>query len=197
MPSVAVLIIGIDGWEKYTAPLIRQVQAFEPDACLVVIDNHSAEPYPIAPWIHRTPRLCYAAAINYAKRISGKKDWTIVLSNDVRCKGPFAHILVNYESTVCGPKLMMNQGFEYVEGWCVAAPQTVWDATGGWDERFLVSSYEDVDFSVSAVERGFRLERVPLPFDHLDQRQRFFLPEYAGSEAINHAYMREKHGEPE
>lgn len=197
MSSVAVLVIGIDGWEQYTAPLIRQVQAFEPSACLVVIDNASHERYPIAPWIHRTPRLCYAAAINQARRIAGDTDWTIVLSNDVRCKGPFIDHLQWYEGTVIGPKLMMNQGYEYIEGWCVAAPRAVWDATGGWDERFLVSSYEDVDFSVSAVERGFRLERVPLPFDHLDQRQRFFLPEYAGSEAINHAYMREKHGVPE
>jgi hypothetical protein len=54
-----------------------------------------------------------------------------------------------------------------------------------------------VDFSVSAVEYGFRLERVPLPFDHLDQRQRFDLPEYAGTDAHNNAFMIEKHGVPE
>jgi hypothetical protein len=197
MLSVAVLIIGIDGWDKYTAPLIRQVQAFEPGACLVVIDNASQEPYPIAPWIHRTERLCYAAAINEAKRIAGPTDWTIVLSNDVRCKGPFIDHLQWYEDSVIGPKLMMNQGYEYIEGWCVAAPEAVWAATGGWDERFLVSSWEDCDFSVSAVEYGFRLERVPLPFDHLDQRQRFELPEYAGTDGRNNAYMIEKHGVPE
>ena len=74
MPSVAVLIIGIDGWEKYTAPLLRQVQAYEPTATIVVIDNASAERYPIAPWIHRTERLCYAAAINEARRIAGDTD---------------------------------------------------------------------------------------------------------------------------
>ena len=196
MLSTAVLIIGIDGWEKYTAPLIRQVQAYEPDACIVVIDNASAEPYPAAPWIHRTPRLCYAAAINRAKRIARDTDWTVVLSNDVRCKGPFSGILPYFEGAICGPKIMENHGYEYLEGWCVAAPRAAWQAIGGWDENFLFSSWEDVSFSVSAVEHGFRMERAPLPFDHLDQRQRFDLPGYAGTEAHNIAYMIEKHGAP-
>ena len=194
--DVACIIIGIDGWEKYTAPLVRQIAAFERMARVVVIDNASPEPYPPAAYVHRTERLSYAAAINRGKEIVGPAQWTVVLSNDVRCKGTFYGCLAMHEDAVLGPKIMQNHGYEYVEGWCVAVPEPIWQAVGGWDERFQVSSWEDVDFSQSVKRLGYSIGRVPLPFDHLDQRQRFFLPEYGGTEAHNYALVLEKHGPP-
>jgi hypothetical protein len=158
-----------------------------------VIDNASQQPYPPQPGIFRTPRLCYAAAINAAQWRAKPADWYVVLSNDVICAGPFVETLAGLGDVVAGPCLQHNMGWTYIEGWCVAAPANVWAAVGGWDIRYQVSSWEDVDFSVSAVEKGYTLAHTPLPFVHLDQRQRFTLPAYAGSEAHNYAYFVGKH----
>ncbi len=75
---------------------------------------------------------------------------------------------------------------------CISAK--AWNDIGGWDEEYLVSSVEDVDYSTMALEKGYALEEHNLPFVHLDQRQRFGLPEYGGTEAKNWAYFRAKHG---
>jgi len=198
MPDIAALIIGIGGWDEYTKPLIDSLQRWEPDVRLVVIDNESVNAYPQRHYIHRTERISHAQAIMHAKEIAGDSDWTVVLSNDVRCTGPFVKTL---EATpfqnVIGPKQMVNNGYVYIEGWCVCASRNVWRSVGGFDTRFKVSSWEDVDFSVSAVERGYFLREVPLPFIHLDQRQRFTLiPNYWDSELHNMQLMDTKHRAP-
>jgi hypothetical protein len=192
--NVSCLIVGIDGWDQYTAPLFASIREHEPDAALVVIDNASADPYPKLSQVYRTDRLCYSAAINVAWRAAPPSDWYIVLSNDVLCRGPFVHMLEPLAATVAGPALMQNQGWTYIEGWCVAAPVDVWTALSGWDERFQVSSWEDVDFSTTALENGYTLTHLDLPFVHLDQKQRFSLvSDYWGSEVANMAYFASKH----
>lgn len=195
---VAALIIGIDGWEKYTHPLICSLQEHEPGIDIVLIDNASKEPYPddFSYLTIRTNRLCYSKAINEAAKWANLEDpeWYLVLSNDVLCTGPFVHLLPQHDMLV-GPLLKENQGWQYLEGWCVFAPKAIWEDLGGWDENFRVSSWEDVDFSVSALEKQWDVvEDRTLPFVHLDQRQRFTLIEnYWSSEEHNVRYFREKH----
>lgn len=215
MTSIACIIVGIDNWQKYTLPLIESIREHEPSCSIVVVDNASSEPYPRIDLplrnlnIHRTERLCYSAAINYGKSCfwmysigstgvhETTYDWYIVLSNDVICTGPFAHMLVEYgDGDIIGPLLKEVYGYPYLEGWAVFIPRRAWDAIGGWDENFKVSSWEDVDFSTSALEKGFGLtEDRRLPFTHLDQKQRFnLIANYWESEAHNQAYFMQKHG---
>ena len=194
--KIAALIIGIDGWEQYTRPLIESIYAHEPDCMVVVVDNASQAPYPVGPAIHRTPRLCYSAAINLAQKIAEPADWYIVLSNDVLCTGSFARILAGIEpNCIAGPCLKETHGYSYLEGWCVAIPSPVWDALGGWDEQFRVSSWEDVDYSQRALEAGCDVIcDESIPFAHLDQRQRFTLVgDYWDSERHNvELFMRKR-----
>lgn len=198
MLKVAALIIGIDGWDKYTFPLVKSIQKYEPHCQVVVIDNASAVPYPVHPFVHRTKRLCYAAAINTAQRLADEADWYIVLSNDVLCTGPFIDYLSKAPgNNLVGPCLKTIQGqIPYLEGWCVAASGLVWNTLGGWDEKFQVSSWEDVDFSLTAMKCGFNLaHEEQFPFTHLDQKQRFTLiPDYWVSEDHNVQYFARKHG---
>ncbi len=195
MTSIACIIVGIDGYKKYTAPLVDSLTWYEPDIRLAVIDNASTTPYPdMWSFIHRTKRLCYSAAINHGKAIVGDADWYIVLSNDVLCTGAFAHLLAPLTSVVAGPQLWHEHGLSWIVGWCVAIPRAVWDDIGGWDENFIMSSWEDVSYSTTALEKGYQLKHMPdLPFVHLDQKQRFGLPGYAGSEAHNYHYFAAKH----
>jgi len=52
-----------------------------------------------------------------------------------------------------------------------------------------------VDFSTSAIKAGFLLAHVPLPFIHLDQKQRFnVIPNYWDSERHNWQNFAHKHG---
>jgi len=200
--KIAALIIGIDGWEKYTKPLVDSIRLHEPDCSVVVIDNASKEPYPMAGYIWPTERLCYSAAINAAYKVARygedvEPDWYIVLSNDVLCTGPFSHILEEMPETwIAGPHLMKTQGWTYLEGWCVCIPAAAWADIGRWDENYRVSSWEDVDFSTTALEKGYNLAHCPdLPFKHLDQKQRFtVVPDYWKSEEHNVKYFHKKHG---
>lgn len=195
--KTAALIIGIDGWEQYTRPLIESIQKHEPDCQLVVIDNASSEPYPKADYIHRTERLCYSAAINKAASLAPGVDWLIVLSNDVLCAGPFAHLLEGVSPlTAVGPHLADIWGiYHFLAGWCVCASREMWKKLKGWDENFVVSSWEDVDFSYRVMQAGGALHHAAdFPFTHLDQRQRFNLPEFEGTHERNMNYFLGKHG---
>ena len=192
---VAALIIGIDGWEKYTSPLIASIHKHEPTCEIVVLDNESQVPYPRLPFVHRVNRKCYAAAINWSALYAPAVDWMVILSNDVLCTGKFQHILESITlDTVLGVERHQINGFEFLMGWCVITPRLVFDDLNGWDENFLVSSWEDVDYSTCVLRRGYRLEERPdLPFIHLDQRQRFGLPEFEGTHDSNRKYFEQKH----
>lgn len=201
--NIAAIIIGIENWAKYTLPLLNSLRQYEPNCNVVVIDNASAEPYPrdVARWarIERTPRLSYSRAINTGKSWLDSEnvnaDWYIVLSNDVLCTGPFVHLLAPLPPCVAGPQLWHEHGLQWIVGWAVCIEKEVWKAVNGWDEGYVMSSVEDVDLSVSAVEKGYALYQMPeLPFVHLDQRQRFGLPGYAGSESHNWQHFAKKHG---
>lgn len=195
MPKFTALIIGIDGWEKYTLPLVESLQEHEPDCKIIVIDNGSEKSYPVKPYVYRTARTCYSKAINTAAKLASKSDWYIVLSNDVLCTGPFIHFFEDTFDIIAGPCLKTVHDLPYLEGWCVFAHSTVWDELGGWDENYKVSSWEDVDFTTSALLQGFDAAHVShLPFVHLDQKQRFGLvPDYWQSEVDNVAYFAKKH----
>jgi hypothetical protein len=161
----------------------------------IVIDNASETPYPNLPEVWRTERLSYAAAIMEAARIAGPADWYVVLSNDVLCTGPFTDTLAELPPCVAGPQLWNEHGLTWIVGWCVATHSEVWDAVGGWDSNFIMSSWEDVSHSTSAVEQGYPLLHIDdFPFTHLAQQQRFTLPGYRGSESRNVDYFMRKHG---
>ncbi len=216
--SIAAIIIGIDGWQEYTLPLVESIRQHEPGCDVIIVDNFSARNYPHteakAIMIRPTKRLCYSAAINRAHDVlcedyegdvrvaSDHYDWYIVLSNDVLCTGPFAHILEGYgDDNLVGP-LLKNIDIEtvgnvpYLEGWTVFVPRYIWDTIGGWDEGMRISSYEDVEYSHRARVNGFGLiEDTDLPFKHLDQKQRFTLvPDYWSSEWHNRERFKQKYG---
>ena len=41
---LSIIIVGINGWEEYTRPLINGIWAHHPDVELCVIDNASEKP---------------------------------------------------------------------------------------------------------------------------------------------------------
>ena len=198
--KIAALIIGIDGWERYTLPLVQSILRHEPDTEIVVIDNGSAIPYPPYPYVHYTVRTCYAKAINTAAALSPDADWYVILSNDVVCTRKYTGLFRQLDkNNIYGDLRRLGEGGIYSHivfamGWCVIASRDLFYDVGGWDENYVVSSWEDVDFSFTAHNRGYKLFALDLPFTHLDQRQRFALPEFVGTHERNQMYFKSKWG---
>jgi GT2 family glycosyltransferase len=195
--NIAAVIVGIDGWEKYTLPLWESIERHEPDCRVVVVDNQSDPYYPSRKErVLATFRVCYSAAINAGARVASleRADWLVILSNDVLCTGPFAHMLAALpDDRIVGPEYTSNMGYTYLMGWCVCIPRRVWDAVGGWDENFRMASWEDVDFAYMTREAGYHVTHMPeLPFTHLDQRQRHAMPTFWQDDLHNFRYFAEK-----
>jgi len=193
--KIAALIIGIDGWEQYTLPLIESIQRYEPDTEIVVIDNGSTIPYPPYPFVRYTARTCYAKAINTAATFAPDADWYIILSNDVVCNEKFHYILqANKDDSILGEIHHVNN-IPFAMGWCVFTRRKVFEEVDGWDENYVVSSWEDVDYSMIVRRSGYDVtELVTMPFTHLDQRQRFGMPEFQGTHERNKQYFMKKWG---
>lgn len=194
--KVAVLIVGIDGWETYTLPLVKSLKRYEPEMQIVVVDNASQTAYPKVKGITlvRTERLCYAAAINRAAQEAQDADWLAILSNDVIVEGHFAQRVESLPECVAGPQDYRIGDWHFIVGWCVCVPRRVFDTLQGWDGNFVVSSWEDADFSFRAQAMGIPLAVIDVPLRHLDARQRFSLPEFNGTHERNRAYFERKHG---
>lgn len=206
--NIAAIIIGIENWTQYTLPLVESIRKWEPECVIAVVDNASKEPYPAMQYAIQhndrniqpiwTSRVCYSKAINTGHEHIAPADWYIVLSNDVLCTGPFAHLLEQYSNAIVGPQLWQINiehvgPVDYVVGWCVAISRQGWEEIGPWDEGMQISSYEDCDYSHRARKAGYSLV-ADLPFVHLDQKQRFYLvPNYWDSEYHNRARFIEKH----
>lgn len=46
----------------------------------------------------------------------------------------------------------------YLNGWLLACTKKAWEELGGFDLRYGISDYEDIDLCLTAVRKGFRLE---------------------------------------
>jgi GT2 family glycosyltransferase len=185
--KVAVCTVGIDGWEDYTRPLIESVLKHEPNTTISVIDNASAIGYlsraPVE-WDHRVKitrsheKLCYAAGLNLAHdaadELNGPHDWYIFLGNDTLCSGPFHHILRQAPpGIIAGIGIYKIIHYRFVSGWGMVIPRSTWEIVGRFDEDYIVSAWEDVDYSYRVELAGLRLHKFEgWPIFHVDQQQR-------------------------
>lgn len=94
-----------------------------------------------------------------------------LVSNDVRIHKDISKYCYGFEkNTIFGGRLLdWDTGwntfgkttYPYLEGWLLVAHNDAWTDIGGFDERFMPYDYEDVDFSTSAISKGYGL--VPFP----------------------------------
>ena len=192
---LSVIIVGINGWEEYTRPLIAGIWTYHPDMELCVIDNASDKPYPKADHIHRLDkRVSYAEAINYGIDHTHRK-WILSLNNDVRCEGAFLHLIDGLnEDAIYSRQIITEDGHTWFGNWlCLVNRGTNW-RIGGFDPAFEVCGFEDADYSVRAFEIGIPTQAVELPFKHLWGKTRWDIPDYPATREKNIAYFESKHG---
>jgi GT2 family glycosyltransferase len=53
--------------------------------------------------------------------------------------------------------------FPYAEGWLLCCLKSAWDEIGGFDELYVPHDFDDVDFSTTAVQKGYSLISLDNP----------------------------------
>ena len=192
---LSVIIVGVNGWEQYTRPLVADIWKWHPDMELVVIDNGSKEPYPTAPHIHRIPEMvCYSAAINKGVEIASNS-WILLLNNDVRCNGSFEDAVKGLDDkTLYARQIITEKGHVWFGAWLLLMSRKSYSMIGGWDENFQMAGFDDTDFAVRAKAIGIETKPIDLPFTHLWGRTRWITPGYPEARLRNIDYFEKKHG---
>lgn len=194
--STAVIIVGINDWNKYTKPLINSIQAHEPSARLVVVDNASFPEYPQGAVydVVRLPELVsYAAAINAGIRAAGSADYYIVLNNDVCCDGKFLDLVRQQpDDMLAGNLLNHRYGWSWIDGWHYCIPRRIWREVGEFDEQFEVAAYEDADYCIRAENAGYEIAQSNHPFKHLFAHTRYDVDRFWQRRQKNLKYLLRK-----
>lgn len=192
--KVGVVIVGINQWEKYTLPLIENIQRFEPDVEIVVIDNASDTPYPERDYVHKIARSSYAEAINIGVS-KLETNWILSMNNDVACQGKFLHIVDQLTpDKIYARQIIEEKGFTWFGNWIVLIPRSVWNRVGKFDPNFEMCGFEDADYSIRAAKEGIETVPVELPFFHYWGKTRWALPKYPEIRIHNMKYLEQKHG---
>lgn len=200
--SVSVVIVGIDQWEKYTLPLLDDLHNHEPGVNIVCVDNGSNPPYPDGKEIARLDKtVCYAKAINVGLQVAGYRDWYVVMNNDVRIHKPFiSQVKALDPNNLYGFYQWNNVGREYLSGWCYFISHKLFKAVGYFDESFAPMWFEDADYSIRAVDKGYglvSLDRDGWGVEHLAYNRSTERNEYMGAYLPQHernlAYLKRKH----
>jgi GT2 family glycosyltransferase len=56
-------------------------------------------------------------------------------------------------------------------------PRRVWDAVGEFDEK-MDAAFEEIDYQIRAIDKGFRVDVADLPIIHLNMHTRHELKDY-------------------
>lgn len=116
----------------------------------------------------------------------------LFVNNDVIIKGDYLsniiHALDSYPEALVGAELLDhdtgwnrfgdNQPIPYIPGWCLAMTKKTFFALGGFDERYGIADYEDVDLCYTASSQGRLLLALDnLPIRHISNQTAKQLPD--------------------
>jgi GT2 family glycosyltransferase len=194
-------------------PLIDSVVEHEPLTTISVIANGGASGFDWAypdtyePGVgvlitHTNDVLCYAAALNRAKEaadeFAGPHEWYIFLGNDTLCTAPFHDILKRTPPAVmAGSGIYKIVHYKYISGWGMVIHHRTWETVGRFDENYIISAWEDVDYAYRVQLAGLRLHKIEdWPIIHMDQQQRQVKFPINHVHIWNGAYFERKHNIP-
>ena len=198
---LAVVIVGVDGWEEYTLLAIRSIWQHEAGVPIVLVDAASKYPYhkkldypDDVHGLRLDPSFSYAGAIN-AGMAYANADWTVVLNNDVLCTGPFSDLVPAFDPRLlCGMQLIEFWDLRWIGGWAWAISRECREKVGPFDEQFEACGFEDLDYCIRARAAGFSVELAQMPFKHLWGKTRWGLNSYPSVRAQNIKRVEAKHG---
>ena len=196
--DLAIIIVGINGWERWTLPAIQSIKEHEPNARVVVVDAASETPYPIEEGV-QVVRLddspSYSYAINRGIKAAGMADWYLILNNDIQFLEPIAEQIAKLDdSFLYGRHIIQGNGYRWLGLWLALISSKVWERVGEFDEGFKMCGFDDADYCIRAKHLGVDTLHVPLNIHHYEGKTRFGLPEYKKVREENALYFVSKHG---
>lgn len=192
--KIGVVICGINGWEKYTLPLVKSILLYEPNVDISVIDDASEQAYPSLNYVHRIEYTSYAGSINAGVEFLDN-EWILSMNNDVICQGGFSNIIDNISpDKIYANQIIEEKGFVWFGNWIVLIPREVWNKVGQFDVNFEMCGFEDADYSIRAMKLGIPTVPINLPFFHYWGKTRWGYTKYPEVRIKNMEYLALKHG---
>lgn len=192
MKTVSVVIPCFNRWDLCHA-LLFDLYNFNRDVSeVVVVDDASTDPevldgfqwwtgtkmLPVS-WIELSQNVGFLRACNKGVEET-HGDIVLLISTDVQIRRPILdevrRVLENMKCIVGGRLLDYPTGwnnfkgkvFPYLEGWFLGFTREAWKDIGGFDERYSRQDMEDVDFSTTAMSKGYNLSQLePTGLIHL------------------------------
>ena len=198
----AIIIIGVNEWERFTLPMLESVRKNDQAIDIVLVDNGSKPAYPEC--TIRTDKVTsYAEALNIGLLAAGNQDWYVVSNNDVLVNKPFSHrmVLSLDNRKLYGFWTHDFHGRAYLSGWCLFISKYVLDTVGYFDAALTPMWFEDADYSIRCANAGIelcQLDRDDWGIYHLqDERnneRKSYMADNIGARKHNREYVRVKHG---
>jgi len=178
--------------------LIADYEAAVQGAQVVIVDNGSQEETTrllfamVARvggfYVRNEVNLWFAAANNQGLKYA-TGEIVMFLNNDIRAGfGWLRDVQLHVQPGAlygpsAGSRLVGNARLPYIEGWCIAARQEVWQALNGWDaEAYPMPYWEDNDLCLRARLAGYKLVQTAWDVAHLSNVTSRSTPgAYAGS----------------
>jgi len=195
--KITSVVVGIDHWKDLTLPFVIDLKWYNPDVQIIVIDNASKEHYPETKGIdilRLDKRVGYSAALNFGARAA---DWDVLLcaNNDCSCSGS----VIQPMSKIDGLTIYGDNWKYEVEQWIPATldsgyfiiPRNIWEVLGGFDE-LCEAAFEEIDYCLRALERGYNLDVMKLPIKHLNKHTRRESGDYDARWMHTYEYFCEK-----
>lgn len=189
-----------------------------PDIEWIIIDNGSTDGTggilqywkdifgPSLKIIKNKENLGFSKANNQGVEQS-QKDILVFLNNDIIVVGdyitPLEKALADNPFSIAGPQLIDvdtgwnrfgGETFSYLAGWCVAMKHATYEQLGGFDERYGLAYYEDIDLCYNALRNDCALQRIWLPLRHLGEQTGNRLPKKRELTEANRKKFAEKWG---
>lgn len=182
---------------------------------VVVVNNGSTETHGLSWWqdskllplrvVSLVPNKGFLLGSN-AGLEAALGDVTALISNDVRIRGNLTGVLrasfTMHDHIVMGGKLYTGDTgwnnfdgklFPYLEGWLLAATTGTWKELGYFDTRYVPNDFEDVDFSTSAEQAGYKLVELPAGMaEHMGAQTIPYGPSREALTKINREKFRQK-----
>jgi len=188
--KLSIIMLYYNGWNMVHARL-AELAKYMPieNAELVLVDNGSEEDSSrqVNWWQEHFPRTLHYVHLekNYGYAIGNNMgaeqatgEYFLFLNPDVIIHQPFVDeilpLLIRDHQIILGGKVIDWDGgwntfieggqrytIPYCEGWALAMSEWAWTDLGGFDERYAPYDCEDLDLSITALEKGFHLASLP------------------------------------
>lgn len=192
--KLLIVVVGIDHWEDITKTFVDGLRLFNQN--VVLIDNASVSPYPNA--LRLPERLGYGAALNRGAASVIDWDWLMCCNNDCVCDGKI-------DTSHLDPRTLYGNDWKYqyegqnempavLDSAYFFIPRWIWNDIGPFDEG-MDAAFEEVDYCLRALQKGYKLDVCKQPVYHLNLHTRKELAGYTERWNRTAAYFRRKYND--